>query len=506
MESPEPHPRKKKRRLRRESAVAQTQKFYQEDWQRFLSGLKKSLTGVLISLGLHVLLLVIMGLIIIQIPNDQFAPLQLGWSTLVESSQNQSTPEIAVIEIPAVKMSNTDSSSSVIEVKPVPAQQVSPTQTHETPKLALSDVSQSLALRKETKPGEGDASGAGAKQGTTRQAIDLALTWIVRQQQPGGYWELTGPYPDAGTIDTKSGATALSLLALLGDGNTPTSGKYQQAVQQGLDWLVRNQKSNGDLFDALEEGREPHFYAHSQGTIALCEAVALSGEETYRGPAERAVRFLISAQNPVLGGWKYRQLTAQGIGDLSVTGWALMALHSARMAQIDVPFETFLLAERFLNSVQEQATNGSFYKYRPDFPIEELQRWPMTAEGLLCRQWLGWPKNYPEMRRGVEFLLSEKNKPEWEQNRRNVYAWYYTAQTLHNLGGNYWKQWYANVSKIISDEQAQSGTQRGSWHPTRPQGAFQERSHDAGRLYLSVMCVLILETPQRHAALYEATD
>ena len=163
---------------------------------------------------------------------------------------------------------------------------------------------------------------------------------------------------------------------MLGDGHTHQSGPYQKQVQKGIDWLVKQQKGNGDLFDIFEEGREPHFYAHSQATIVLCETIALTGDDFYRGPAENAVKFLINSQNPELGGWKYRPLNERGIGDLSVTGWVLMALHSARMAGIEIPFQTFLLAERFLDSVQENPVNASFYKYRPDLICTSEQQTP----------------------------------------------------------------------------------------------------------------------------------
>ncbi len=158
------------------------------------------------------------------------------------------------------------------------------------------------------------------------------------------------------------------MLALLGDGNTPTQGTHKKAVALGIEWLIGQQKRNGDLFDSEEEGRTAHFYAHAQGTIALCEALALAearGEpvsSTLRSAAEKAVKFLIDAQNPRLGGWKYRPLDVDGIGDLSVTGWALMALHSARMAKIDVPQETFLLASAFLDSTQVDIADGSRYR------------------------------------------------------------------------------------------------------------------------------------------------
>ena len=355
-------------------------------------------------------------------------------------------------------------------------------------------------------PGGGiGAGGGGQGEGgnvDTRKAIERSLAWIARQQQKDGHWSLTGPYDDGGTIRTDTGATALALLALLGDGNTTREGPHQAAVKNGIEWLKGIQRPTGDLFDIAEQGKEAHYYSHAQGTIALCEALALSGDESIRPAATKAVNFLVQSQNPKLGGWKYRPLAEDGIGDLSVTGWALMALHTARMARIDVPPEAFLLSSTFLDSVQISPDDASRYRYRPDEPAQEAQDMSMTAEGLLCRQWLGWPKEYAPMKKGTEFLLSERNAPLWAEGRRNVYAWYYTSQTLHNLGGDPWKSWFNQVAPLIVKAQNTSGKNGGSWNPTRPRGAFLEWSHGAGRLYFTVMCTLILETPYRHAPIY----
>jgi hypothetical protein len=287
-------------------------------------------------------------------------------------------------------------------------------------------------------------------------------------------------------------------LALVGDGHTHRGGKHQQVVQRGIDWLRGQQRPNGDLFDIEEEGQEAHFYSHAMGTIALCEVLALTGDESVRPAAEKAVRFLIDSQNPVNGGWKYRPLTETGVGDLSVTGWALMALHSARMARLEVPDSSYAVASRFLDAVQEAPTDASRYRYRPDEPPQSAQRWSMSAEGLLCRQWLGWPRDYPPLLQGVEYLTAVQNEPLWEADRRNVYAWYYTAQVLHNLGGETWDDWFGKTSDLIIRRQDTAG----SWNPERPKGAFLEWSHGGGRLYFTVMCTLILETPTRHRAIY----
>lgn len=502
-------PAKRRRKRLRRQALAQIRAYQRSDWKRAIGELQQSLPGLGVSLGIHIFVLIAMTWFVIRSQETTIPPLELGWSTIVESDNDDPAEEpeqvIQPIVIPSISMDKNSQAarSETTDTATAPPDPGSETADNE-PELKLADVSKSLQLRRSSS-GETTGEGTGAKKGTGREAIQNALKWLARNQQSDGRWQLNGEYADSGTIETDTGATALALLAFLGDGHTHLDGDYRKEVQSGLDWLKRTQRNNGDFFDIQEEGREPHFYAHSQATIAFCEALAMTGDETLRSPAERAVRFLESSQNPKLGGWKYRPLNEDGIGDLSVTGWALMALHSARMAEIDVEYNTFFIAERFLDSVQEQSTTADRYKYRPDFPVSVLQRHSMTAEGLLCRQWLGWPKDHPPLRSGVKFLMQEKNLPEWKQDRRNVYAWYYTAQTLHNLGGDPWKEWFERTLPLIVKSQQRSGNERGSWHPHRPNGHPQERSRDAGRLYLTVMCVLILETPYRHAPLYESS-
>ncbi len=341
--------------------------------------------------------------------------------------------------------------------------------------------------------------GVGTKPQT---GIGGGLAWLARQQEKGGNWKLHEGYPDAGerTIRTDTGATALALLAFLGDGHTTNSGQHAKVVAKGIAWLKSNQKANGDFHDHEELGRQTAFYAHSQATIAMCETYALTNDFSLKAPCEKAVKFLMASQHPQNGGWRYQPQNGLSMGDLSVTGWALMALHSARMAKIDVPVDNFERASLFLDSVSEQ--NGSRFKYQPNDPFDKASL-AMTAEGLLCRQWLGWPKDHPPQQEALSFLVAEENQPSWLPGRRNVYAWYYTAQALHNVGGPQWETWYQHVSKLILEkQQLGSGEVSGSWHPNKPPGSNEEYAGKAGRLYLTTLCLLVLETPIRHAAIY----
>ena len=339
------------------------------------------------------------------------------------------------------------------------------------------------------------------------RAVSRGLAWLKRQQQSGGNWKLHEGYPDAGysTLRTDTGATALALLAIQGAGHNHAGGEYSDVIARGLNWLKGIQKENGDFHDHFELGRQTAFYAHSQATIAVCEALVLTGDESLRGPAEKAVAFLLETQQPIQGGWKYQPQDAMTVADLSVTGWALMALHTARAAGIAVPDEAFRQSSVFLDAVQEQ--DGARYKYMPSDPADRVTA-SMTAEGLLCRQYLGWSRDNPQLESGVTWLLSDELQPQWAAGRRHVYEWYYTGNVLHNLGGDRWTSWYTGVAREITGHQVRRGSSRpgqdirGSWHPADPPGNPFEYAGKAGRLYLTSMCLLVLEMPWRHAPIY----
>src|SRR5690606_27078615 len=143
-----------------------------------------------------------------------------------------------------------------------------------------------------------------------------------------------------------------------GAGQTHRTGIYQESVSHGLQYLVSVQRPNGDLTG--DSHRTAGMYTHALATIALCDAYALTGDERLREPAELAIEYLCDAQHAA-GGWRY---TSGERGDLSVTGWQLMALHSARAAGLEVDGTVLGRASRFLDSVATDR-QGSAYSYLP---------------------------------------------------------------------------------------------------------------------------------------------
>lgn len=463
--------------------------------------------GMLVSFIVHAAVLVVLAFILFNVRTvGDGDPLIASWLTPGEKAAN-SGRKIKPIAVPFDLGPST---------KTAPKEKTTPSASGDpdaAPKVGVAPVDVSKAL--ESRNARTLATNPERLGGTpdAERAIKQGLQWLARQQKSDGHWELHEGYPDAGFswLRSDTAATALALLPFLGHGNTQQSGEFTEVVSKGLQWLRAIQDpETGDFHDMRrEEGREAAFYAHSMATIAVCEALALTQDEQLRPAAERGAKYLLMAQHPDKGGWKFRPISKVMDGDLSVTGWALMALHSARMAGIDIPYDDFVRASGFLDSVKVKGLP----RYKFDVITPDSQASPaMTAEALLCRQWFGWPRDFPEMVGGVKYITSDEFLPSWSDGKRNVYAWYYTSQVLHNLGGDDWKRWNKAVRDVVVRSQVTGGSAkkgmdtRGSWNPVSPSGAQREYADKGGRLYVTAMCLLILETPYRHQPIYASDE
>ncbi|MBD3676558.1 MAG: terpene cyclase/mutase family protein [Planctomycetaceae bacterium] len=477
-------------------------------WKDLIRDRKHGIRGLITSTILHIALLAILATIIITIQSqrdDYF--FELGFTpTPVAAMENRPR---GPIDVGAINL-NPDSSEKrkpldLPKDKTGSGEEENPDEKPPSEGVKPVNVKQMLSLRNPELRKEILEKHGGTI--STEGTIKAALLWFKRQQGEGGSWQLHTGYPDAGevTMKTETGATTLALLAFLGAGQTHVAGDHSETVKRGLDWLIHNQRESGNFHDRYDLGHQSTYYAHAQAVIVLSESLLLTGDESLREPTQKGIDYLLQGQNPTQGGWRYRPATELTVGDLSVTGWALMALHTARAAGFEIPDTHFVRAAEFLDSVSEK--QGTRYKYMPSDPSESVSA-TMTAEGLLSRQFLGAAPDSLAMTAGVNWLLSPENEPQWKQGRRNVYEWYYTAQTLHNLGGENWHEWYQTVAREIVRSQTKTGSTRsgkdvrGTWDPLNPEGAYHEYATQAGRLYLTAMCVLILETPYRHAPLY----
>lgn len=320
--------------------------------------------------------------------------------------------------------------------------------------------------------------------GETQDAVKRGLEWLKRNQKSSGGWSMRGPFNDGGLAENEAAATAMALLAFLGDGHTHQQGDYQEVVRQGMTYLVKLQDRTG-FFARSARGHEK-LYAQAQATIAICELYGMTKDSWLRDRAQAAIDYAENAQAS-LGGWRYEP----GFdSDTSVTGWFVMALASGRSAGLEVRESVFENVGKYLDSAASFDGAGYGYQARKD-PTPA-----MTAEGLLCRQYLGWGRDRQPLRDGIDALLLDAP---FKIQSRDVYYWYYATQVLHHYGAEPWEEWNRSMRVELPEAQVKSGGEDGSWPPQ------QDRwGQSSGRLFTTCLSIYCLEVYYRHMPLYQS--
>ena len=333
-------------------------------------------------------------------------------------------------------------------------------------------------------------AGGGTKH--TERAVTAALVWLANHQLYDGRWSLqryadrcldktcTGP----GKVPTDAGATAMGLLPFLAAGQTHQSkGPYKEHIRKGVEWLVHQQKPDGNLAKDAPQ----MMYSHGLATIALSEAYGLTGDRQVGPAAQKAVDFILAAQNRADGGWRYNPGDP---GDTSVLGWQLTALKSAKMAGLNVGEAVFAGAGKWLDSVAVRA--GTEYAYQPGAGPANT----MTAVGLLSRQYLGAKHDGPMLAGGTKYLMNHLP----DETFPNIYYWYYATQVMHNMSGYEWDTWNRKMRDLLVRTQVRNVDQcaNGSWAPEK-----DVWGNHGGRVMTTSLSALTLEIYYRYLPLFK---
>jgi hypothetical protein len=341
-------------------------------------------------------------------------------------------------------------------------------------------------------------------------AVERAIDWLTRHQDKDGRWDAgTARYADGTAVkddddftvhcppgetcfgecaywEADTALTGLALLTYLGAGYTHVDGRYADNVSRGLDFLLSEQKRDGDL---RGRSRVVGMYCHAMATLALCEAYALSGDARLRGPVERAVAFMVSAR--AADGMAWRYAPGAPAGDTSILGWVVMVLKSAKEIGIPIPEESSVRGGTLLWLEKVEAGDAKgLARYQPSEPVTPT----MTAEAWVCRQFLGAGGPGAASSEAAGFLEEHES----DRGATNMYYWYYATLALYQHGGEPWLRWNGRLRDKIVGLQRGEGHQTGSWEPdTSLYGS------KGGRIYCTALAALTLEVYYRYLRLYD---
>lgn len=470
--------------------------------------------SLLASAVVHGLVLLLLSLLLFPLPKErQLAWLQGGFEDevvtldLEVNELSSAAGELSMDQEHAIDLEVADNLADTHVVEP--SELVLPTTAAPSQRAAsITDaMSQPLASRGGGLDGRKAAnrrnlalSGGGTE--ASEAAVERGLAWLAAHQFDDGGWrfnledcpQCAGACRHSGFRSSTTDSTGLALLCFLGAGYTQHEGPYQETVANGLYYLQQRMlltSLGGDLRDRSvisdsESGplviqKSGNMYSQGIATLALCEAYAMTFDKTLAGPAQKAVDFIANAQHQQ-GGWRYEPGEP---GDLSVTGWQITALKSAKHGKLRVPRDVWYRAMDFLDGVQD--SRGAQYGYREPTKKESS----MTAVGLFSRMMLGWPHSHKPLLKGVA-LLGEQTPHE-----NHMYYNYYASQVLRHHGGSAWERWNPRMRDYLVGLQATKGHETGSWY------IDENWSLPGGRLYSTTLAILTLEVYYRYMPMYQ---
>jgi hypothetical protein len=347
----------------------------------------------------------------------------------------------------------------------------------------------------------------------TESAVLSGLRWIhFHQDKPSGKWDADnfqknckGPgspcshvnqTPPAAGFDV--GVSGLALLAFMGYGQTHRHGKFKRTVRRGLKHLMTVQDSATGRFG--NASGESWIYNHAIAATAMCEAFAVTRDNLLKQPAQKAVDYILRAQNPGYG-WKYEP--RDGKNDTSVTGWMVLALKAAQMGKLNVPKSAFDGAIAWFDRVTRVSDGKVGYMRPGDIGARLMSRPPdmfkslptMTAVSVLCRIFCGQKRTENKIRQGVKLLMSnlpDYNRP--KNDKVNFYYWFFGTYAMFQYGGWDWASWNnAMKNALLGSQRAGRICQDGSWDPVGEWGIV------GGRVYSTAINVLTLEIYYRYS-------
>jgi hypothetical protein len=187
------------------------------------------------------------------------------------------------------------------------------------------------------------------------------------------------------------------------------------------------------------------------------------------------VAVILKAQRragPNRGGWRYR--VEGDDADLSVTGWQVLALRSARNAGCDVPAERIDAAAEFVRRCHDPVSGG--YRYQPGTFVTPACTGTAVSALELCGK---EHHRAPASLRAAVYLI--KNPPNPDQPHF-FYGAYYGALATFQLGGNEWQSYRPRLYEALLRTRRTDG----SWHGKLSDDLYY------GPNYCTAMAVLAL--------------
>jgi hypothetical protein len=302
-------------------------------------------------------------------------------------------------------------------------------------------------------------------------------------------------------------------MAFIAHGHVPGKGQYGARLDRATDFVLSCQKRNGLVVNLAPN--EPKItrlvshqigasgaYNHAISSLMLSEIYGMSPPGRARS-LEAAIRKSLRAtlemqiwpkDSPAdRGGWRYINDLDHIDSDLSVTGWELMFLRSARNSGFEVPADRIDDAVAFVRRSFDRQKGIFIYNTRKPSRTRS-----MAGGGILALAHAGLHHS-EEARRAGDWLLANPFDQygvtlPGQSSDRYHYGAFICCQAMYQLGGKYWEQFYPlAVEAALAGQQAD-----GSW-PTDT----QNWDSPFGNSYSTALMVIMLGAPNQLLPIFQ---
>jgi hypothetical protein len=336
-------------------------------------------------------------------------------------------------------------------------------------------------------------------------AINRALVWLAMQQQPdGSFPTLTQGQP---------GVTSLCVLAFMAHGHVPGDGPYGEQLAKATRYIMSCQKENGLVTlngpagprltrDVSYELGVTSAYNHGISSLTLSEIYGM-GQRKEAAQLSAGIKKALAAtlemqrwpkdQAKDLGGWRYVIDEGPDDSDLSITGWNLMFLRSARNAGFAVSQQPIDNAVTYVRRTFDRQVGTFRYTIKP---VTNRSR-AMAGAGILALAHAGF-HNSTEAKTAAQWLL-EHNLDDYNGNMgvrgdRYHYSLFNSCQAMYQMGSPYWEQFFPHtVTALLAHQHGD-----GSWD-----AESNQRDRTFGNSYTTALVVLSLAAPNQFLPVFQ---
>jgi hypothetical protein len=340
-------------------------------------------------------------------------------------------------------------------------------------------------------------------------AVDRALNWMAAQQQEDGSF----PSLETG----QPAVTSLCMMAFISHGHSPGNGEFGQRLERATDFVLSCQKESGILANVYSDGAEisravnGHIgtctaYDHAISSLLLAELYGSSEPQRAKrmeGAIKKALAATLAMQRwpkdkeADKGGWRYIDDRDESDSDLSLTGWSLMFLRSARNAGFDVPKQAIDDAVAYIRRCYSKKY-GTF-----EYWVDRMdgRTRGMAGAGILALAHAGY-HNSEEAKSTGAWILKQSfenyNRSVQNPNTKVVDRYHYSlfncCQGMYQLGGKYWQEFFPRIVPVLLANQQPDG----SW----PADSYRVDAR-FGSSYTTALVVITLGAPNQLLPIFQ---